>query len=272
MSRTRSFVRSLASLVLAGGVWTCAGAVAADATPPPAGPAAAKTEDLRADLARFKGFLLGEIASVSDTGVVLRVKSVTVVEGSQAANPARLLGREMPIQFATEKDKEGKDKPIKSLADTARAAQKMGWLSGFGAFAMPTEMVITDLGEKGQAAAATSMVIVGGTHTTVTAVAGGPGQGAAHVEGKIAVGGPDGAQIEIPLPAPEGAAEGKEKDKKQAPRLLARVQADEQGTLVADRVAPGRQPGHEWDAMPRIRIVPAPGPAAPAPKRRDTEF
>jgi hypothetical protein len=263
MLRKRALVRVLACALLAIGTWGQDVLVAGEAT---AG-AEAKPEDIRPDIAKFKGFLVGEIVSVSDTGVVLKVRSVTIVEGSQAANPTRLLGREVPVEFATEKDKDGKEQPAKWLADTVRVAQKGVWLGGFGALGAPNQMVITNIGGMGREGVATATVVVGGGAVGVAGGAGEAGQGnAARVGGRIAIGGPDGAQIEVALPEDEGgAARPDEKGKKQAPRLLARVQADEKGTLVTDRVAPGTQVGHEWDTMPKVRMigVPAPPPQPP---------
>lgn len=274
MLRKRSLLRVLMGIVITSGAWGW-DALAADAAK--AG-AEAKPEDVRPDIAKFKGFLVGEIVSVSDTGVVLKVKSVTIVEGSQATNPARLIGREIPVQFATEKGKDGKEQPVKWLVDTVKAAQRMGGLAGLGVFTMPNEMVITNIGGAGkEGGATTTTIVMGGAHVAVAAGAGGvaePGK-AARTGGRITIGGPDGAQIEVPLPGDAGVVRPDEKDKKQAPRILVRVQADEKGTLVMDRAVPGAQPGHEWDSMPKIRLLNVPEvqpPQRPEPKGKGTDF
>jgi hypothetical protein len=236
----------------------------------------AKPQDIRPDIAKFKGFLAGEIVSASDTGLVLKIKSVTMVEGSQAANPGVLLGRDVPIQFAMEKDKDGQEKPAKWLADAVKAIQKSKWLGRFGALGTPGEMIITDAGAGGQAGGA--MVVMQGTGVAVTA-GGQGGQGVPQVQGKISIGGPDGAQIEVPLPgvgpgddedAGRPGDKGQKQEAKDVPRLLVRVQADDKGTLVLDRVMPGAPTGHDWRAIPKVRLVtpkvlqPAAPPKPPA--------
>jgi len=272
MKKSLALVWVVAGLALAWG-WS-ARAGETKATPAqPAAKANEATEDVRADIAKFKGFLGGELVSTSDTGLVLKVNSVTIVEGSQAKNPSALVGKPVALQFAAEKDAAGQARPAQWLADTARSVEKMKWLGGFGAFATPNQMVL-NLGDAagGGAMTATTVVLAGGTLTV--GGAGGPQQQmtAQRAHGRIAIGGPDGGNVELLLPEigedeAEAAAEAAQDPAKRLPRLLVRAQADEKGTLVMDRMVPGSQTGHEWGAIPKIRVQ-APPKAEPqaAPK------
>jgi hypothetical protein len=271
MRKSLAWVWAAAGIALAFG-WS---SPAAETKAAPVQPAATAdvTQDVRPDVAKFKGFLGGELVSSSDTGLVLKVKSVTVVEGSQAKNPCALVGKQISLQFATEKDAAGKAQPAKWLADASRAIQKMPWLGGLGGFAMPNQMVL-NLGEGGGAVTATTVVVGGGTVTF--GEAGGPQQQmmAPRVHGRVAIGGPDGGNVELLMPENDDEADaGKEAEPapaKRLPRLLVRAQADEKGTLVMDRLVPGSQTGHEWGAMPKVRVQAPPKAVPPTPPRKET--
>ena len=108
--------------------WTVASA--AEEKPPAAAPAAAKPEpltpeQLREALAGFKGFLAGEVVARRDTGLVLFVRSITLVEGNRAQNPGLLLSREAPVEYATEKDEKGDVQPRKSLVSLMERIEKL---------------------------------------------------------------------------------------------------------------------------------------------------
>ena len=238
MLRRQVLVRVLAGAVLVSGAWGQDVVTAGEAKALRDRPAAAAAEkpepeakpDLVEALKGFKGFLVGELVKTGDEGIVLLVRAVTLVEGSQAANPGVLLGLEAPVQFATEKDDEGNDRPDPGLVKTAKRLQQMPPVAfgGLGGNAV----VVMDMGQPGQQAAAVT--------------------GTAHLRSMRI----NGAEIEL-----GGDPEQEEPDRKpKGPTITARVRADEDGKLVMDRVMPGSTPGHTWAAMPRLRFA---GPDEP---------
>ena len=102
MNRRQVWVAVVASVVLACGAWMPNLALAAEA-PEPAKAPAPKPEEVQEAVKGFRGFLVGHVVSHNDTGIVLKVKAVTLIEGCQAKNPGILLGLETPVKLATEK-------------------------------------------------------------------------------------------------------------------------------------------------------------------------
>jgi len=226
--------------------WALA-AGAAEKEPEAAKPGA---DELREALAGFRGFLVGQLVATNDEGLVLRVQAVTLVEGCTAKNPGILLGTEAPVQFATEKGEDGKERPAKWLVDTAKQLHKLPAIA-FGGFGGEDAVITMNVGGGGNAA--TTAVAVTTQRMTMRI---------------------DGAEVQ---PDAKDDAKGKPK----GPTITGRVQADEKGALVLDRVVPGSAPGATWTAIPRLQMggVAIPGlnpavpvPVPPEPKDRPAQF
>ncbi|MBM4035172.1 MAG: hypothetical protein FJ291_25805 [Planctomycetes bacterium] len=209
-------------------------------------------EQLREALKGFKGFLAGDVVKREKAGAILFIRSITLVEGNQAKGAGTALGQEVPVQYATEKDEKGVERPKKALSNLMQNLEK------FPAFLLGGPM------------GGNVMIAMDG------AVAAG---GAAQVQGITVQGGAvklevNGAQIEL---GGDDAA-GKEKaEKPRGPAATLRVQASEDGTLVADRAVPGMQPAATWGGMPNVQLGGIPGleePQAPPKKEggKDAQF
>jgi len=220
--------------------WTVASA--AEEKPPAAAPAAAKPEpltpeQLREALAGFKGFLAGEVVARRDTGLVLFVRSITLVEGNRAQNPGLLLSREAPVEYATEKDEKGDVQPRKSLVSLMERIEKLPAIA-FGVPGGGNIMIM--MGDGGDAVGG---AVVAEGHAEVHA-------------GRIIRGGAlrlemNGQRIQIGgEPDDAKDAPGAEKpDKPRGPAATLRVLAQDDGTLVMDRALPGMQPAATWNGM-----------------------
>ncbi len=243
MLRTHALVRILAGAVLVSGAWgqdvvrageekkVAPAKAAAQPKPKKDDAAEAKAKELKEALKGFKGFLVGRVVGKNDTGVTLEVTAVTLVEGCTAKNPGILLGKATPVKFATEKDDEGKERPVKWLADAVARIEQMQAFA-FGGLGGNNAVVVIDVGKGGNAKA------FGGAVKMMTRTM------TMRINGqKIKIGGGDDD-------------EGKDDDAK-GPLATARVLSDEEGNLVMDRVMPGGQPYAAWDAMPRVRFADA---------------
>jgi hypothetical protein len=259
MVRREALFRVLAGMMLVtgwlGGDMLKAGEEAKPPQPPavekapPKEAEAVKPEDLQAALRGFRGFLIGEVVGKNDAGATLRIKALTLIEGCRAANPSLALGQDVPVKYATDKDEQGKERPVPSLADAMRRIEKMPAIA-LGGFGGGNATIIMGVGQDNQAA-------VGPAVRTMTRAM------TIQVNGQeIRVGGDDG-------PAEKG-------EKPKGPLVTARVLTDAEGTLVMDRVMPGAHAAATWDAMPLLRFADAKPPELPVPpkkeEKKDTDF
>ena len=229
------------------------GAVVAGEDKPPAPTA----EQLREALKGFRGYLAGDVVARDGAGLVLLVRSVTLVEGSQARNPGLLLGRETPIRYATEKDEQGKERPMKSLVELMTRLEK---LPTFAFGGMGGGDVVIALGDGGGA-------VGGGADVQIHRMTVKAATMRMEMNGQR-------IQIEGDEPAAQPAARH---EKPRGPAATLRVQATDDGSLVADRALPGMQPAATWDGMAKLRIEAVEGPKKPGahepPKpSKDTQF
>ncbi len=206
-------------------------------------PAAAKKEavtpeQLREALKGFKGFIAGDVVKREKAGATLYVRSITLVEGNQAKGAGLALGQEVPVQYATEKDEKGVERPKKSLTDL------MGKIEKFPAF-----MLGGPLGGN------VMIAMDNGGGIAVGGAAGGavPGAGPVIVQGGVTKIEINGAQIQLGGDAEEGKA-GEKIAPPKGPAATLRVKAGEDGSLVADRALPGMQPAATWEGMPIVQF------------------
>jgi ferric-dicitrate binding protein FerR (iron transport regulator) len=250
MLRRQALVRVLAGVVLVSGAWGEDVLRAAEekrivpAAEPQAAPAAKEddAEALKAALKGFRGYLVGQVIERTDTGMVLLVRSVTLVEGCTAEKPGLVLGRETPVRYATEKGEDGKERPVQELVDAVRHIERMPAFA-FGGMGGANAVVIMDADGGGDPGNAVKMM----TRTMTMRING----------QEIRIGGEDG---DGQKPEPKG------------PLATARILADEQGNLVMDRVMPGGQAYATWDGMPKLRFTNRARkaePEAPKPKPKD---
>lgn len=213
-------------------------ASAALAAEPPEGKQQAQAEEqaLREAVKGFRGFLLGQVVAQDDEGLVLYVQAVTLVEGCEAADPGVLLGRETAVRLATEEDEEGHERPVPWLARAARHIGKMPVIA-FGGLGGGNAMVTVNVGPGGDAPRAAGVRMA---RRTVTM--------------RI-----DGQEIRV-----QGGDEEPE-EKPRGPAATVRVQADEEGALVMDRIMPGSHAAGTWDAMPTLRV----GEKKPAEREKE---
>ena len=190
-------------------------------------PANATPDQLVEALKGFKGFLAGDVVDRKDTGIVLFVRSITLVEGSQAKNPGILLSREATVQYATEKDEKGNERPMKSLVSLMARLEKLPVFT-FGGAGGGNVMIGVDDG----AGAGVNIQRMTIKATTVQMEMNGQ---------RIKVGGDE-----------EKGARKVEKPK--GPAATVRVTAGGDGKLVADRGVPGLQPAATWDGMARVEF------------------
>lgn len=241
---------------LLGGVPVAAG----EEKPAPKEPPALTPEQLHEALAGFKGFLAGDVVKREKTGAVLFVRSVTIVEGSQAKNPALLLGREAPVDYATEKDEKGAERPMKALVGLMQRLEKLPFfaLGGPGGGNM---VIALDDGGAGAVAGGANVQVHGVTLKATTMRMEVNGQ-------QIEIGGDD---------AEKGAGKAA---KPKGPAATLRVKAAADGKLVSDRALPGLQPAATWDGMAKLQFAGVEEAAEPqeAPKeekppaRKDAQF
>jgi hypothetical protein len=219
---------------------------------PPKQPAPLTPEQLREALKGFKGFLAGDVVKREKAGAVVYVRSITLVEGNQAKGAGVALGQEVPVQYATEKDEKGGERPKKALSNLMQNLEK------FPAFLLGGPM--------------------GGNVMITMDGAAAAGGGAAQVQGITVQGGAvklevNGAQIELGGDEPANP----KAEKPRGPAATLRVQAREDGTLVADRAVPGMQPAATWGGMANVQFGGLPGleePQAPPKKEggKDAQF
>ncbi|MBM4040585.1 MAG: hypothetical protein FJ290_18930 [Planctomycetes bacterium] len=215
---------------------------------------AVTAEQLREALKGFKGFLAGDVVKREKAGAVLYVRCVTLVEGNQAKGAGLALGQEVAVQYATEKDEKGVERPKKALTNLMQNLEK------FPVFAF------------GGPGGGNVMIAMGDLAA-----------GAVQAQGAIVQGGAvkmevNGAQIQIGGDGEEAQAREKVEPPKGPPATL-RVKAAEDGTLVADRAVPGMQPGTTWEGMPIVQfgdmkaLEVAPVPAEPQKEKgKDAQF
>jgi hypothetical protein len=229
------------------GLLLCATAVhaqdAAAAEEPPA--PVIEGEALRAAMKGFRGFLVGEVVEKKQTGIMLHVRAITLIKGCTARNPSAVVGKDAPVQYAVEKDEEGQERPIPSLVRAIEHIDKLPVV----AFGGP------------------------GHNATVTVGAGGKGQAVRAMtqritmrvgEQKIQFGGNE-----------DDEGEAEEDEEPRGPVATARVQADEDGNLVMDRVMPGAHGAATWNGMPRFQVAEEPEPEKPKPPKKakgETDF
>lgn len=198
-------------------------------------------EALRAAMKGFRGFLVGEVVEKKQTGIILHVRAITLIKGCTAKNPSAALGKDAPVQYAVEKDEKGEPRPIPSLV---RAVEHIGKLPVV-AFGGP------------------------GHNATVTVGAGGKGRAVRAMTQRITmrVGGQ-----KIQFGGNEGEHEVEEPEEPRGPLATTRVQADEEGNLVMDRVMPGAQAAATWNGMPKFQVTEDPEPKKqPPPKKAQGE-
>jgi hypothetical protein len=217
---------------------------------------AVTVEQLREALKGFKGFLAGDVVKREKTGAVLYVRSITLVEGSQAKAAGLALGQEVPVQYATEKDEKGNERPKKALTGLMQNLEKFPvfMLGGPGG-----GNVMITMGDGGGGGVQAQGIVVQG--------------GAVKME-------VNGAQVQLGGDAEEG--KGNEKiEPPKGPAATLRVLAAADGTLVADRVAPGMQPAATWGGLPNVQWANAnaleavPEPAEPKKEKekgKDAQF
>ena len=234
MLRRKVLVRVLAGALLVSGAWCQDAVTAGEAKALPGDPAVAalapeEAEDPAEALKGFKGFLVGELLKTSDEGLVMLVRAATLVEGSTAKNPGLLLGKETAIEFATEKDAQGNERPVPWLVTAAKRVGKMPIMAfgGLGGDAV----VIMNMPQGGEGALGNAVHMTARTMTM-------------RVNGnRIQIGGGGDEEGAEPKPEPKG------------PILTVRVNAGDDGKLVVDRLMPGSTPGHTWAAMPKLRFA-----------------
>jgi len=253
---------ALAALVVAGGMAVAAGEKR---------PAEVKPDQLAQALRGFRGFLAGDVVDRGETGATLFVRSVTIVEGSRAKNPAILLGREAHVLYATERDKKGNERPMKSLVSLMQQLEKMPALA-IGAPGGGNVMIM--MGDGGGAAAAAG----GGIRMQGMMVKGAKMR--LNINGaEIRIDGDEDADEAAPAHGGADADAAAAAKKPKGPAATLRVKATGDGRLVADRALPGMQPAATWGGMPKMKFHQAgalkalPKPAAPDNKpRRDAQF
>ncbi|NQT86266.1 FecR domain-containing protein, partial [bacterium] len=158
MLRRQALVRVLTGVVLVSGAWGQDTLTAAEekriapAIGAPAAPVEKKAEDEAAErkaaLKGFRGFIVGHVVGKTDTGVTLKVKAVTLIEGCTAEKPGLLLGKETPIVYALEKDEAGKDAPAKRLVGAVDHIEKMPAFA-FGGFGGGNAVIVMGGGDEG---------------------------------------------------------------------------------------------------------------------------
>ncbi len=216
-------------------------------------PAAPTPEQLREALKGFKGFIAGDVVKREKAGVVLFVRSLTLVEGNTARNAGVALGQELAVRYTTEKDERGIERPRKALTSLMQNLEKF-----------PVFMLGGPLGG--------NVMIMGDGGVAVAGAAGGGDQGGV-VRMEV-----NGARIQL------GGDPDEEREKEKAapprgPLVTLRVKAQEDGTLVADRAVPGMQPAATWHGMPKVTfgeakaLELAPEPAEPKKEQgKDAQF
>ncbi|HUT32765.1 MAG TPA: hypothetical protein VNE39_04720 [Planctomycetota bacterium] len=212
-------------------------------------------EQLREALKGFKGFLAGDVVKREKAGAVLYVRSITLIEGNQAKAAGIALGQHVPVQYATEKDEKGNERPKKSLTGLLQNLEKFPVFMVGGPAGGNVMIAMGDAGAGG-GLQAQRVVVQGGAM-------------------KMNV---NGAQIQIGGGGEEG--QGNEKvEPPKGPQATLRVKASEDGTLVADRAVPGMQPAGTWDGMPNVQFEAAqalemvPEPVEPKKEKgKDSQF
>lgn len=236
--------------VILGGLGLAAGEAA---RPPEATP-----QQLADALKGFRGFLVGDVVERNDTGATLLVRSVTLVQGNQAKNPAILMGRLAAVRYATEKDAQGNERPAKALVTLMQQLEKLP-VFAFGGAGGGNVMIT--MGEGGGA-------IAGGNVQMQRMI-----MKAARMQMNI-----NGMELKLDGgdddEAEEGAADAA---KPKGPVATLRVKAAPDGTLIADRAMPGMQPSATWGGMPKVQFADAQAlEAAPAEPRgekgKDAQF
>ncbi len=243
----RTLVRvALATLVFWPGVLLAAQEKAAALTP----------EQLREALKGFKGFIAGDVVKRERAGAVLFVRSLTLVEGNQAKGAGLALGQQVAIQYATEKDEEGNERPKKALSSLMQNLEKF------------------------------PVFVLGGPLGGNVIFGMGGGAGAVQAQGVIVQGGAvqmevNGAKIHLGGDAEDEKEKNQEKvAPPKGPLATLRVKAKEDGTLVADRGLPGMQPAATWDGMAKVLFdglklpdeLNEPPKAEPEKARKDAQF
>jgi len=247
MLNRQAFVKVFAGAVLVSGAWGQDVLRAAEekriapAAEAPAAPEKKDAEDAaaarKAALKGFRGFIVGHVVDKSDTGVTFKVKAITLLEGCTAEKPGILLGQKTPIVYVTEKDEQGNEVPAKRLADAVAHIEKMPAIA-FGGMGGGNAVVVMGGGDEGMA-----LPFVGGVATTTMTM-------------RI-----DGAEIQI------GGGKNPQDPDARKPAATARVQADEEGNLIVDRIMPGGQTYAAWDAMPMLRFAKKPAAKKPMPAK-----
>ncbi|HPD15314.1 MAG TPA: hypothetical protein PLE19_10205 [Planctomycetota bacterium] len=255
----RHLAAALLCLVCSG--WTLAAAE-------PARPADVTAEQLAEALKGFRGFLVGDVVERRETGATLFVRSITLVEGNQAKNPGILMGRLAAVQYATEKDAQGVERPMKGLVRLMQQLERLPAFA-FGGGGGGNVMIMMDEGGGAMAAGGAGAVAGGGNVKMQRMI-----MKAATMRMNV-----NGMDIRLGDDDEDAEAEAADAAKPKGPVATLRVKAAADGTLVADRAMPGMQPSATWGGMPKVQFGEAQAleavPAPDGPKRekgKDAQF
>ena len=257
MLHGQTLLRALAGAALISGAWGQEivqagkkGVVPAAVEAKPAKPPAAKEaeapppEEIKAALKGFRGFIVGEIVGKSKTGIVLRIRAITLLKGCTAPNPSLALGQTTPVLYVTEKDGAGNQAPAENLLEAIERIEQMPAFA-LGGFGGENAVVFMHWGQK------QGLRWAARTEKTVIR------------DPDVRVGGRD---------EDDDDADDDEKDKAKTPVVTARILANDDGDLVMDRVMPGGQSYATWNGVPTLHFAGAPKAKRTKPPEKDTEF
>jgi hypothetical protein len=119
-------------------------------------------EQVKAALKGFRGFLVGETTGKTETGIVLRIQSMTLLKGCKAANPALAIGQAVPVLYDTVVANEGDEAPNGRLLKSIARIETIPPFAFDGFHGeMAAGKLVLDWGEEGGVRWATHMLWLG---------------------------------------------------------------------------------------------------------------